>query len=78
MVTSASTLRPPVRRSRANREARTRFPAPSPLDKGAQWTANGAQGSTAWIPYKLGGLKLASWILVVRLLAGVTGLVRKT
>jgi hypothetical protein len=44
----------------------------------AQWTANGAQGWNAWIPYTLGGLKIASWILVALLLAGVTGLLRKT
>ena len=44
----------------------------------AQWTANGAQGLNTWIPYTLGGLKIASWILVALLLAGVTGLLRKT
>jgi hypothetical protein len=44
----------------------------------AQWTANGAQGWNMWIPYTLGGLKIASWILVALLLAGVTGLLRKT
>ena len=44
----------------------------------AQWTANGAQGWNTWIPYTLGGLKIASWILVALLLAGVTGLLRKT
>jgi hypothetical protein len=44
----------------------------------AQWTANGARGANAWIPYALGGLKIASWILVALLLAGVTGLLRKT
>jgi hypothetical protein len=44
----------------------------------AQWTANGAQGWDTWIPYTLGGLKIASWILVALLLAGVTGLLRKT
>jgi len=44
----------------------------------AQWTANGAQGTNAWIPYVLGGLKIASWIFVALLLAGVTGLLRKT
>ena len=43
----------------------------------AQWTANGAQGSNIWIPYTLGALKIASWILVALLLAGVTGLLRK-
>jgi hypothetical protein len=44
----------------------------------AQWTANGAQGWNMWIPYTLGGLKIVSWILVAFLLAGVTGLLRKT
>jgi hypothetical protein len=44
----------------------------------AQWTANGAQGWNTWIPYTLGGLKIASWIFVALLLAGVTGLLRKT
>jgi hypothetical protein len=44
----------------------------------AQWTANGAQGWSMWIPYTLGGLKIASWIFVALLLAGVTGLLRKT
>jgi hypothetical protein len=44
----------------------------------AQWTANGARGWNAWIPYALGGLKIASWILAVLLAAGVTGLLRKT
>jgi uncharacterized protein YjbI with pentapeptide repeats len=44
----------------------------------AQWTANGAQGWNMWVPYVLGGLKIASWILVALLLAGVTGLLRKT
>jgi hypothetical protein len=44
----------------------------------AQWTANGAEGPNTWIPYTLGCLKLASWILVALLLAGVTGLLRKT
>jgi hypothetical protein len=44
----------------------------------AQWTANGTQGSNTWIPYTLGALKLFSWILVALLLAGVTGLLRKT
>jgi hypothetical protein len=44
----------------------------------AQWTANGARGPNSWIPYTLGGLKIASWILVALLLAGVTGLLRKT
>jgi hypothetical protein len=43
----------------------------------AQWTPNGAQGSNIWIPYTLGALKIASWILVALLLAGVTGLLRK-
>jgi hypothetical protein len=38
---------------------------------------NGAQGLSR-IPYTLGGLKMASWILVVLLLAGVIGLLRKT
>jgi hypothetical protein len=44
----------------------------------AQWTANGAQGWNMWVPYTLGGLKIVSWILVAFLLAGVTGLLRKT
>jgi hypothetical protein len=44
----------------------------------AQWTANGAQGLNQWLPYTLGALKLFSWILVALLLAGVTGLLRKT
>jgi hypothetical protein len=44
----------------------------------AQWTANGAQGFDNWIPWTLGGLKIASWILVALLLAGITGLLRKT
>jgi hypothetical protein len=44
----------------------------------AQWTANGARGPNSWIPYTLGGLKIASWILVALLLAGVTGLLRRT
>jgi hypothetical protein len=44
----------------------------------AMWTANGAEGVNVWIPYTLGGLKIASWIFVALLLAGVTGLLRKT
>jgi hypothetical protein len=44
----------------------------------AQWTANGAQGPNVWVPYVLGFLKIASWIFVALLLAGVTGLLRKT
>jgi hypothetical protein len=48
------------------------------IGQAAQWTANGAQGVNSWIPYTLGGLKIASWILVALLLAGVTGLLRKT
>jgi hypothetical protein len=44
----------------------------------AQWSASGAQGFDVWIPYTLIGLKIASWILVALLLAGVTGLLRKT
>jgi hypothetical protein len=44
----------------------------------AQWTANGAQGVDNWILWTLGALKIASWILVALLLAGVTGLLRKT
>jgi hypothetical protein len=44
----------------------------------ALWTANGAEGVNAWIPYALGGLKIAGWILVALLLAGVTGLLRRT
>jgi hypothetical protein len=44
----------------------------------AQWTSNGGRGYNAWIPYSLGFLKIASWILVALLLAGVTGLLRKT
>jgi hypothetical protein len=44
----------------------------------AQWTAYGAQGWNMWVPYTLGGLKIASWILVALLLAGVTGLLRRT
>jgi hypothetical protein len=43
----------------------------------AQWTANGTHGLDTWIPDALGGLKLASWIFVALLLAGVTGLLRK-
>ena len=43
-----------------------------------RWTANGAKGWNTWIPYTLGGLKITSWILVALLLAGVTGLLRKT
>ena len=43
----------------------------------AQWTANGARPQHL-VPYALGGLKIASWILVALLLAGVTGLLRKT
>ena len=31
-----------------------------------------------WVSYTLGALKLFSWILVALLLAGVTGLLRKT
>jgi hypothetical protein len=42
------------------------------------WTPNGAQGWNQWVPYTLGALKLFSWILVALLLAGVTGLLRKT
>jgi hypothetical protein len=42
------------------------------------WTPNGAQGWNQWVPYTLGVLKLFSWILVALLLAGVTGLLRKT
>jgi hypothetical protein len=44
----------------------------------AQWTANGAVGSASWVPYALGFLKITSWIFVALLLAGVTGLLRKT
>ena len=44
----------------------------------AQWTANGASDWDMWIPYTLGGLKITSWIFVALLLAGVTGLLRKT
>jgi hypothetical protein len=44
----------------------------------AQWTATGAQGWNILIPYTLNFLKIASWILVALLLAGVTGLLRKT
>jgi hypothetical protein len=42
------------------------------------WTPNGAQNWNLWVPYALGALKLFSWILVALLLAGVTGLLRKT
>ena len=38
------------------------------------WTAN----ASSWLPYTLGALKVFSWILVALLLAGVTGLLRKT
>jgi hypothetical protein len=44
----------------------------------ALWTPNAAQGWNQWVPYTLGALKLFSWILVALLLAGVTGLLRKT
>jgi hypothetical protein len=44
----------------------------------AVWTPNAAQGWSQWVPYTLGALKLLSWILVALLLAGVTGLLRKT
>jgi len=44
----------------------------------ALWTPNGAQGWNQWVPFALGLLKLSSWILVALLLAGVTGLLRKT
>jgi hypothetical protein len=36
------------------------------------------EGPAQWVPYALGALKLFSWILVALLLAGVTGLLRKT
>jgi hypothetical protein len=42
------------------------------------WTPNGARGWNQWVPYTLGTLKLLSWILVALLLAGITGLLRKT
>jgi hypothetical protein len=35
------------------------------------------QGPDTWFPYSLGGLKVASWIFVALLLAGVTGLSAK-
>jgi hypothetical protein len=44
----------------------------------AQWTAITAQGFNIWIPWALVLLKIFSWILVALLLAGVTGLLRKT
>jgi hypothetical protein len=55
-----------------------RAPRRPATGQAAQWTANGAQGKYVWVPYTLGGLKIASWILVGLLLAGVTGLLRKT
>jgi hypothetical protein len=44
----------------------------------AQWTANGARGVDTLVLVALGALKIFSWILVVLLIAGVTGLLRKT
>jgi hypothetical protein len=44
----------------------------------AMWTPNAAQGWNQWVPYVLGALKLFSWILVTLLVAGVTGLLRRT
>jgi hypothetical protein len=44
----------------------------------ALWTPNAAEGPNQWLPYALGALKLSGWIFVAMLLAGITGLLRKT
>jgi hypothetical protein len=52
------------------------FGTPVATGHAAQWTANGAEGVKAWIPYTLSVLGIFSWILAAFLGAAVVPLLR--